>query len=302
MKKILFILWISLCIQDLNAQTKLPATLHGVDRFNVASKYLGGDIVVSVSLPQGYNPKEDKKYPVLYVLDGYYSFPIMHELNKLMFSEIEPVIIVGIGDDRMSLPEWLMTRYPILTHDVDRYEDSFQVAVLLRGAPVKLNSGNGSHYYDAIKNEVIPIIESNYKTNKDRGITGHSLSGLFTSHVLFKDNGYFTRFGINSAALFVNNDETFRLERTYYESKKELKGRVFISAAGLEGKNLFEKRALNLAKTLKSRSYKNLHVESVIFPEESHVSVLGAMSSRTLYSLYGLPVDRSIGKGHKADH
>lgn len=302
MIKSLSLLWMTLLIQFMYAQTKLPATLNGVDRFNIASKYLGGDIVVSVSLPQGYNPKEDKKYPVLYVLDGYYAFPIMHELNKLMLSEIEPVIIVGIGDDRMSLPQWLVTRYPILTHDIDKYEDSFQVAVLMRGAPVKLNSGNGSTYYDAIKNEVIPIIESTYKTNQDRGITGHSLSGLFVSHILFKDNGYFTRFGINSAALFVNNDEPFRLESAYYTSKKELKGRVFISAAGLEGKNLFEKRALRLASTLKSRKYKNLQVEAVVFPDESHVSVLGAMSSRTLYSLYGLPVDRSIGKGHKADY
>ncbi len=300
MKFLMSILFI-LCVQIASAQTAKPATLFGAETYDIHSNFINSDIRFSVSVPQGYDPKSDKKYPVLYVLDAFYSFPIMHELHKMMAGETEPVIIVGIGDDRMSLPEWVISRYPILNFDNVPYEDSFQVANLLRGAPVKLHSGDGTLYYNAIKKEVIPFIESHYNTNEDRGLTGHSLSGLFTSHVMFKDNGYFTRFGINSAPLFVNDDETLKLERQFFESKKVLKGKVFISAAGLEGKNLFEKRANNLANALKSRKYKGLKIESIIFPDESHVSVMAIMSSRTLYSLYGLPVDRSIGKGHKAD-
>lgn len=165
----------------------------------------------------------------------------------MMAGEIEPVIIVGIGDDRISLQEWLITRYPILTHDKDAYEDSYHS----NNMKVNLVSGNGQNYYNAIKYEVIPFIEANYSTNTDRGMVGHSLSGLFTSHVLFKDNGYFTRFGINSAALFVNNDEPFKLEKEFFESKKQLIGKVFISAAGLEGDKIFVNRANRLANILK---------------------------------------------------
>ena len=88
----------------------------------------------------------------------------------------------------------------------------------------------------------------------------------------------------------------------YFESKKQLTGKVFISAAGLEGDKMFVNRANKIAEVLRSRNYTSLKVESVIFPDESHVSVMAAMLSRSLYSLYGLPVDRSIGKGHKADH
>ena len=123
------------------------------------------------------------------------------------------------------------------------------------GAPVKLISGSGQQYYDAIKNEVIPFVETKYNTNNDRGLVGHSLGGLFTSHILFKDNGYFTRFGINSAALFFNNDESFKLEKNYFESKKQLVGKVFISAGGLEGDQMFVKRANKFANALRSRNY-----------------------------------------------
>ncbi len=298
MKLIMTILTV-FCVQILTAQTAQPTILFGAQSYDIHSKIINTDIRVSVSIPQGYDPKSGKKYPVLYVLDAFYSFPIIHELNKMMSNEIEPVIIVGIGDDRISLLDWLVTRYPLLTHDYDAYEDSFQVNVILHGAPVKLHSGRGQTYYDAIKNEVIPFIESKYATNTDRGMIGHSLSGLFTSHVLFKDNGFFTRFGINSAALFHNNDEPFKLEQKYFESKKQLTGKVFISAAGLEGDNMFVNRANKLANILRSRNYKSLKVESVIFPEESHVSVIASMLSRSLYSLYGLPMDRSIGKGHR---
>lgn len=281
------------------AQNSTPTMLSGAVSFDIPSSIIKNTIRVSVSLPQGYDI--NKKYPVLYVLDGFYSFPIIHELHKMMANEIEPVIVVGIGDDRVSPLEWMVSRYPLLTHDYDAYEDSFQLNVMLRGAPVKMHSGSGQNYYDAIKKDVIPFIETKYSTNTDRGLVGHSLGGLFTCHVLFKDNGYFTRFGINSAALFINNDEPFRLEQQFFESKKPLIGKVFISAAGLEGDKMFVNKAIKLATLLKSRNYPNLKVESVVFPDESHVSVIASMLSRSLYSLYGLPIDRKIGKGHKAD-
>ena len=295
-KKIIYSLLIILTTNNVFAQVAEPTILSGAVSYDIPSKILKTPIRISVSLPQGYSKNASKKYPVLYVLDAFYSFPIMHELNKVMTGEIEPVIIVGIGDDRISIPEWAVTRYPLLTHDKDTYEDEYHSNNL----KTKLISGSGQQYYDAIKTEVIPFIESNYSTNDDRGMVGHSLSGLFTSHVLFKDNGYFTRFGINSAALFVGDEGPFKLEQAFFESKKQLVGKVFISAAGLEGDKLFVFRTNKFVNALRSRHYQNFKVDSYIFPDESHASVIGAMLSRSLYSLYGLNVDRSIGKGHRA--
>ena len=100
---------------------------------------------------------------------------------------------------------------------------------------------------------------------------------------------------------WLNDDETMRLEKAFYDSKKSLTGKVFISASSLEGKNLFEKRALNLANALKSRNYPGLTVKHHVFQDESHVSEIGALTGKILYFFYGLPVDRSLGKGHKAD-
>ena len=295
-KKIIYSFLVIIISNNVRAQVAEPTILSGAVSYDIPSKILNTQIRISVSLPQGYDKNGSKKYPVLYVLDGFYSFPIIHELNKVMSGEIEPVIIVGLGDNRMSIPEWLVSRYPLLTHDKDTYEDSYHS----NNMKTKLVSGSGQLYYDAIKTEVIPFIEKNYATNDDRGLVGHSLGGLFTSHVLFKDNGYFKRFGINSAALFVNDEEPFKLEQKYFDSKKQLVGKVFLSAAGLEGDTLFVIRTNNFANALRSRQYRDLKVDSYIFPDESHGSVIGAMLSRSLYSLYGLNVDRSIGKGHKA--
>ena len=232
-----------------------------IDTISYASKTVGVTRKAIIYTPPSYS--KSKKYPVLYVLDGFYSFPLMHEMHKMMAGEIEPAIIVGIGDDRISLPEWIIQRYPILSFDNVAYEDSFHVAMALRGAPVKLHSGDGALYYDAIKKEVIPFIEANYKTSTDRGLTGHSLSSLFASHVLFKDPGYFSKIGINSAPLFVNDDETLRLEKAFFASRKTLQGKIFISASSLEGKNLFEKRALNLANASFAASSDNNGVRTI---------------------------------------
>jgi len=161
MKK-LFVLLLALITFSALAQSPQPATLFGAEAYDVPSKIMKSNIRVSVSVPMGYDAKADKKYPVLYVLDAFYSFPLMHEMHKMMAGEIEPAIIVGIGDDRMSLPEWIISRYPVLNFDNVAYEDSFHVANLLRGAPVKLHSGDGAQYYDDIKKEVMPFIEANY--------------------------------------------------------------------------------------------------------------------------------------------
>lgn len=300
-KKLAFLYTLILISSLAIAQDPQDFILNGAVCYDINSKIINSDIRISVSLPQGYDPKSNIKYPVLYVLDAFYSFPIIHEMHKMMASEIEPVIIVGIGDGRMSGIDWFVSRYSLLTYTSDKYEDSFHVNVLLNGLPVKMQSGNGQKYYDAIKTEVIPFIESHYTTNEDRGLVGHSLSGLFTSEVLFKDNGYFSRYGINSAALFFGSDEPFKLEQKYFESKKQLSGKVFISAAALEGDKTFVKRSIKFANVLRSRNYKKLKIESVVFPKESHVSVIAAMLSRSLYALYGLPVNRSFPKGHRAD-
>ena len=148
MKKLLYLVF-ALSTLTVNAQNAQPATLFGAEAYDIPSKIMKSNIRVSVSVPMGYDAKAAIKYPVLYVLDAFYSFPLMHEMHKIMSGEIEPVIIVGIGDDRMSLPEWIISRYPVLNFDNVAYEDSFHVANLLRGAPVKLHSGDGAQYYDA---------------------------------------------------------------------------------------------------------------------------------------------------------
>ena len=96
MKKLLVLL-VALATFSALAQSPQPATLFGAEVYDVPSKIMKSNIRVSVSVPMGYDAKSDKKYPVLYVLDAFYSFPLMHEMHKMMAGEIEPAIIVVMG-------------------------------------------------------------------------------------------------------------------------------------------------------------------------------------------------------------
>jgi predicted alpha/beta superfamily hydrolase len=60
-----------------------------------------------------------------------------------------------------------------------------------------------------MKTEIVPFVDKNYKTNSDRGIFGH-LWGLFAAYCLVNSDGYFTRFGISSPALWWDNEKLLK--------------------------------------------------------------------------------------------
>jgi predicted alpha/beta superfamily hydrolase len=75
MKKILFFLILNLAVAGLHAQENNQSTqndntpiTYGTYR-KIYSKILGEDRTLLISLPEDYS-KSDKKYPVLYKLDG----------------------------------------------------------------------------------------------------------------------------------------------------------------------------------------------------------------------------------------
>jgi predicted alpha/beta superfamily hydrolase len=284
---IIFIITVSF---EAMAQKGLVPVINQQEKHLFHSTTNGKSYHLAVSLPSHYSPADSVKYPVLYHLDGSFSFPIAHAARTFldMFGEIEGVIIVGIGDEwEHSYSPWISSRWTDYTPSADPASDSnpafLNVFDLTEGALV---SGGAPVFLDMIQNEIIPFINGQYRTTLDIGISGHSFGGLFAGYCLLKATDVFSRFGINSPSFWWNKDEILALEQLYAQQNEDLKAKVFVSVGSKEGTRMVPKM-IAFTDSLQSRSYKNLKLTSHVFENETHNSVIAASISRTLRVLYG---------------
>ncbi len=271
---------------QLNAQGKKAYSIAGSDTYIINSKINQRVYNLAVSLPNNYD--KAKKYPTYYILDGYYAFPIIAQSNKnlgswLLGNEIEDVIVVSItGNKEKDFNDWLCQRWPDYTFTQSiKFDTSFTKAW---HSAEPLISGKGDAFLEVIRKEIIPFIDNHYSTNQERGISGHSLSGLFVANLIFKANDIFSKFGINSPWMLPYNDNDIRIvEKEYSNLHHDLKAKVFLSFGSLEPKgeikDLFEFEAL-------LKKYNGVETKLVIFEDETHVSVIPSMISRCLRFLY----------------
>ena len=235
---------------------------------------------ISVALPSSYS--KQKKYPVFYILDGYYAFPIAKEAMKalMMGNLVHDFILVSIAGDETNDYDWLVNRWTDYTFTQLPKKDSTLTKVWNIKSP-GLISGGGETFYKIIKGEIIPFIDSKYSTNNERGISGHSLSGLYVANILLKSDGVFTKFGINSPSFLFWDNDIMQAELNHAKTHANLNAKVFFSIAeledGLDNLLKFEARV---------KKYNGFNSQFAIFKDETHNSVGPAMISRTMRVLY----------------
>ena len=274
-----FIFLFSIAITS-NAQWS-TTPIH-TETINVKSILNNRTYKVQVALPSSYT--KEKKYPVFYILDGYYAFPIAVEAMKglKMGNEIKDFILVSIAGDETNDYEWLIKRWTDYTFTQSVKNDTTFTKMWNIKSP-GLISGGGDTFYSIIKNEIIPLIDSKFSTSSERGISGHSLSGLYVANILFKSDGIFSKLGINSPSFLMWANDILEAESNYSKTNSSLNAKVFLSIAELEG----EKDITNLVKFEDLlKKYNGLNSKLVVFKDESHTSVGPAMISRTMKVLY----------------
>lgn len=242
---------------------------------------------LNVSLPNSYSANDSLHYPVLYVLDGKYSFSSMSSIRAGLDlgKEIKEIIIVSIEAVHSDQNDWFANRHNDYTPSCIPQADTLWSKIL--GIPEgKLQSGGASNFLNTLEKDLIPFINAHYKTTPDRGISGHSLGGLFAGYCLLKRPGLFNRYGINSPSFWWNNSEMIQNEISFASQNTELNARVFFSVGGAEDA-ILRTAFSNFTNSIKNHHYKGLAMSVKIFEEETHVSVVAACSSRTLKVLYG---------------
>ncbi|HEY4831201.1 MAG TPA: alpha/beta hydrolase-fold protein [Waddliaceae bacterium] len=287
---VIFCIAIFLSTADSFAQGESPNVMGTAKGYIIKSGFNNKTYQLYVSLPKTYSNIDTLHYPVLYVLDGKFSFTSFHSIREVLDlgREIKDIIIVAIDDSSRTDADWFADRYYDFTpSSVPRSDTQWSKIMNL---PIgKLRSGGAELFLSTLQNDMIPFIDRHYKTTTDRGLSGHSLGGLFAGYCLLKKPELFKRYGINSPSFWWNNNEMLSLENTFVTRNRSISANIFFSAGALEGGMMIDPITA-FTNSLKNHDYKGLFITSQLFEGETHLSVVAACSSRTLKVLYGSDV------------
>ena len=290
MTNIFFLAVFSLGTARIMAQSVNQATIAGMKTYTITSGFNEKSYQLYVSLPKTYSGQDSVRYPVLYVLDGKFSFNCMSSIREVLDlgKEIKDIIIVAIDGTGVTNAEWLASRYNDFTPSAVLQADTFW-SKIMNVPEGMMKSGGAASFLNTLERDIIPFVDKQYKTTADRGLSGHSLGGLFAGYCLLKRPGIFKRYGINSPSLWWNNSEMLRDENYFANQHTELPATVFFSIGGLE--DVMMLTPFNgFTSSIKNHTYKGLKMYTQTFDGETHLSVVAACSSRTLKVLYGVAV------------
>ena len=229
----------------------------------IHSTVLNEDRVYRVSLPESYGWAKDRRYPVLFLLDGQTHF--LHVAGSVGYlaqqGDIPEMIVVGL-DSTVRIRDFTQTDWP----------------------SVWVGGGGAGNFKRFVSTELIPDVDKTYRTDKFRVLSGHSAGGQFALYCLTSDPSLFRAyFAISSSLDWDNNLPQRSLEQSL-KATRELKAFLYVARSDDSGKPLADYE--RLVKTLKDNSPQGFRWFERAYPDETHGSVALLSHIDALRQLY----------------
>lgn len=268
--------------------------LEGTEVCDLPSKMLGRDYQLYVYLPDSYAKEPTRNYPVLFVTDAPYAFPLIRSIARRVGDHgdgLRDFILVGLSYAKGDTPKFSRNRdyTPTAKGPSDAESDMPGRAPLY---------GEAENYRRFIAGEVFPYVASHYRADMHEKIyAGHSYGGLFGVHMLLTEPGMFEHYILGSPSLQFDGKVMFERERAYAASHKDLSADVFMALGGYETvdpaspdrryHNAVDmvRNAQAFERVLKSRHYPGLHIQSMVIGDEDHLTVFPTLITRGLRAM-----------------
>jgi predicted alpha/beta superfamily hydrolase len=214
----------------------------------------GRDYDLYIRLPDDYEKYPKVKYPVLYLLDGQWDFKLLDAIYGCLLYDgnVPEMIIVGI------------------TYSGENAD--YNTLRAMDYTPVNEKSVNGSgdapKFLSFIKEQVMPLIETNYRVNPSRRILmGSSYGGTFTLFALYTEPTLFSGYVASSPVTVYGNRLAFQQDETYASSHKDLPVRLYIGVGETES---LKEPVETFIDVLRKRNYTDLILETRVIEGAGH--------------------------------
>jgi predicted alpha/beta superfamily hydrolase len=240
-KNVLFLLLI------INSAAFAQAITIG-QRLSFESKILNQQRDLLVYTPPSYGFNDNEQFPVLYMVDADYNFHYVTGLIELLSSisaNIPEMLVVGISGKgtgtyrKQSKPPY----------DVS-------------------DKGSADVTLKFINDEVMPLINSKYKTNGYKILAGHSIGGLFSTYAMLSEHEMFDAFIAISPSLWWEDEALKKQTLEQFAKKQQIPATFYISLANEKGMGVH-----GFVEMLQSKGPRSLNLHFKHFPDESHGSV-----------------------------
>lgn len=252
-----------------------PYQIDETEVWSVPDPVSGRKYEAYVALPKSYATSPERRYPVLYVTDAPYAFPLIRAISRRVGDEeqgLEDFIIVGLSYAEGDGPKY------------SRNRDYTPVPTTNAEAAKTGPYGEAEGYRVYIRDQVIPFIEGKYRTEPGRrAYMGHSFGALLGLHTMFTEPAMFSTYILGSPSLWYANRNMMKVEEAYAAKAKDLPADVFMYIGSYEAVRMGDRRynqdfdmvadMRTFEQRLKSRNYPSFRVASVVLEEEDHMSV-----------------------------
>ncbi len=227
--------------------------------FNFYSETIKDTFKIFICLPKNYDKNKDT-YPAVYVLDANVAFDMISTLMKLLSNGLDckQAIYVGVG-----------------------YKD-FMVMDSLRGRdysyPQKAGipgSGGGKLFTAFLRDELIPYIDSKYRTKpKDNTLIGHSLGGYYVFYNMLsgalEDKLIFKNF-IAGSPFVINDKYLIDLEQLLSAKTDSLPIKLFMCSGTIGD---VDSMLIVFTDIFKKRNYIGFEFKSIELKDFDHMDVM----------------------------
>ena len=246
--------------------------IPGSEQRTLHSAIVNQDYELQILLPGGYG-NSDKIYPVVYLLDSQWDFPLVKSLYGQQYYDgfIPELIIVGItwggtnpNPDSLRARDYTPTKESRLPQ-----------------------SGGAANFLSFMQKELFPFIETNYKADKQhRTLMGCSLGGLMTLYALFTATDLFEGYVAASPAYGWDHAVIYEYEKKWFEKKVNTPARLYMTMGDVErGLPGYERLADHLLK----RQQTTLSIRSKVLENTGHSGTKAEGFSRGLQYVFERP-------------
>lgn len=195
-----------------------PVNIERLSELTVHSDELGESVVLRLHLPVEYAREPDRRFPVVWVLDGSSQGTDIHRATQTLsrVGAAEPSIVVEVP------------------HSSSGRDDDFR-------PPAEAGvtwGGQADRFLRFLEAEAIPSVEQAFRTDSERILVGHSLGGLFALYALAERPQLFDAYFAFSPSVWVGGEAIIPRLRNALPQLREGETFLYVSIGSEEGNEM----------------------------------------------------------------
>ena len=265
---ICFVSFFAFSSQNAFAQAgiKQQSTDYSVHTHTIKSTVLNEERTVVVQLPKSYQAEPNKVYPVIYRLDGAGNIPLASAvIERLQNDNRAPEVII------------------VAIENTNRLRDMYPTVNKEPQGPVG-EGGGATTFLAFFEQELIPLVNKNYRTHDYKVIAGASAGGVFALYALQAKPELFQAHIAYSPAVWWNYGAMVKSTKSFIAKTKDLNSYVYTNIG--EEAGIMRERYDELQQTIQSHKVRGLRFSSDAFDGISHNLTAAAGVFNAYYNLF----------------